>query len=96
MTTDSPRDTEQRLRDALDALAAEVHPDPDAYRRVIIRWRRRERKRRLIIAILSTLIFAAADAIGLWALNQADPKAHIIFSDSSTVEHRPIGRLGQP
>lgn len=96
MTTDNPVDTEQRLRDALGALAAEVHPDPDAYRRVMTRWRRRERKRRLIIAILSAVIFAAADAIGLWALNQANPHSHIIFSDTSTVEDHPIGRLGQP
>ncbi len=89
-------DTEQRLRDALGALAAEVHPDPGAYRRAITGWKRRERKRRLIVAILSALIFTTADVIGLWALNQANSNSHIIFSDSSTVEHRPIGRLGQP
>ena len=96
MTTDSPGDTEQRLRDALGALAAEVHPAPHAYRRAITGWKRRERKRRLIVAILSALIFATADAIGLWALNQANPNSHVIFSDSSLVEDRPIGRLGQP
>jgi hypothetical protein len=95
VTTDSSGDTEQRLRDALGALAAEVQPNPDAYRRAITGWKRRERKRRLIVAILSTVIFAGADAIGLWALNQA-PSNSPIFSDSSTVEDRPLGRLGQP
>ncbi len=89
-------DNEQLLRDILTPLAAEVQRDPDAARRVVARWKRRERKRRLILAILIAVIFTTADAIGLWELNQADPGAHIIFSDPHAVQHDPIGRLGRP
>lgn len=63
---------------------------------MVARWKRRERKRRLIIAILIAMIFTTADAIGLWALNQADPGTHIIFSDPSPTPDHPPGRLGQP
>lgn len=95
MTTGADN-VDQCLRDALAALADEAQRDPDAGHRVVDRWRRRERKRRLIIATLMAVIFTAADAIGLWALNQADPNSHIIFSDTHTEQHHPIGRLGQP
>jgi uncharacterized membrane protein len=95
MTTDLDN-TEQLLCDILAPLAAEAQRDPDAACRIIARWKRRERKRRLIIGILIAVIFTAADAIGLWTLNQSDPGGHIIFSDSSTVQHNPIGHLGQP
>ncbi|MGH3823968.1 MAG: hypothetical protein ACRDRA_14225 [Pseudonocardiaceae bacterium] len=95
MTTDTGN-TEERLRDAFDALATEIRPDPSSCRRVIAGWRRRQRKRRLIIAILLAVIFTAADAIGLWALNQADPGTHIIFSDPSTGQDHPTGHLDRP
>lgn len=95
MTTDWDN-TEQLLRDALAPLIADAQRDPDAARQVIARWKRRERKRRLVIATLIAVIFTTADAIGLWALNRADPGTHIIFSDSPTVQHDPVGRLGQP
>lgn len=90
MTTDLGT-TEKRLRDAFDALATEVHPDPGSCRRVVAGWKRRQRKRRLIIAILIAVIFTTADAIGLWALNQADPGTHVIFSDPSPVQDHPPG-----
>ncbi|HEY3895357.1 MAG TPA: hypothetical protein VGL88_08325 [Pseudonocardiaceae bacterium] len=48
------------------------------------------------VAILITVIFATADAVGLWALNHVDPNIHIIFSDTSTGQHQPIGGIGQP
>jgi hypothetical protein len=95
MTTDSDK-TEQLLRDILAPFADEAQRDPEAAQRVVARWKRRERKRKLIIATLIAVVFTTADAVGLWALNHADPAAHIIFSDSSTVQHHPIGRLGQP
>jgi hypothetical protein len=90
--------TDQRLREAFDALAAGVRPDPTAYRRVSAGWRRRYRRRRLVLAILVAVVFAAADAVGLWALSQADPNTHVIFSDPA---HRPVApgqvdRIGQP
>jgi hypothetical protein len=94
--TASPIDqTEQRLRAALGARASRVRPPTLTYRQVSQTWRRRERKRRLILAILATLIFTAADAIGLWALNQANPESHIVFSDP-TSGHTAITRVGQP
>ena len=89
--------TEDRLRDALDALATGVTPDPDAYRRVSAEWRRRERRRRLVLAILVAVVFAVTDAVGLWALNRADAGSHIIFDDPApTRQDRPVERVGQP
>jgi hypothetical protein len=43
-------------------------------------------------------VFAAADAVGLWALSQADPNTHVIFSDPShrPLEPGPVDRIGQP
>jgi hypothetical protein len=89
---------DERLREALDALASGVRADPDAYRRASAGWRRRYRRRRLVLAILAAVVFAAADAVGLWALSQADPNTHVIFSDPA---HRPeaseqVDRIGQP
>ena len=91
-------DTDERLREAFDALATGVRADPGAYRRASAQWRRRERRRRLVLAILAALVFTAADAVGLWALSQADPNTHVIFSDpvQRPVEPGPVDRIGQP
>ena len=90
--------TDERLREAFDALAAGVRADPDAYRRVSAGWRRRYRRRRLVLAILAAVVFAAADAVGLWALSQADPNTHVIFSDPvhQPVAPEQVDRIGQP
>jgi hypothetical protein len=91
-------DTDQRLREAFGALAAGVQADPGAYRRASAGWRRRDRRRRLVLAILAAVVFATADAVGLWALSQADPNTHVIFSDPSqrpTVPEQ-VDRIGQP
>jgi hypothetical protein len=90
--------TDERLREALGALAAGVQADPAAYRRASAGWRRRYRRRRLVLAILAAVVFAAADAVGLWALSQADPNTHVIFSDPVTrpAEPGPVDRIGQP
>lgn len=94
----NPPGTDERLREAFDALAAGVQADPNAYRRASAGWRRRERRRRLVLAILAALVFAAADAVGLWALSQADPNTHVIFSDPSQRPAAPgqVDRIGQP
>jgi hypothetical protein len=96
MTTTPGAD--ERLRDALDALAAGVQADPRAYQRASAGWRRRHRRRRLVLAILAAMVFAAADAVGLWALSQADPNTHVIFSDPSPRPAAPeqVDRIGQP
>jgi hypothetical protein len=89
---------DERLREAFDALAAGVQVDPAAYRRASAGWRRRYRRRRLVLAILAAVVFTAADAVGLWALSQADPNTHVIFSDPSQrpVAPEQVDRIGQP
>jgi hypothetical protein len=64
-------ETEQRLRETLDALAAGVAPDRDAYRKVAATWRWRELRRRLMALLLATVIVVAAVVLGLWLLNRA-------------------------
>lgn|GEM_PF-2907636 len=90
--------TDERLREAFGAVAAGVHADPGRYPRISAGWRRRYRRRRIVLAILAALVFAAADAVGLWALSQADPNTHVIFSDPRPVPADPgsVDRLGQP
>jgi hypothetical protein len=89
-------ETDERLREALGALAAGVQADPGAYRRASAGWRRRYRRRRLVLAILAAVVFAVADAVGLWALSQADPNTHVIFSDPTQRPAGPVDRIGQP
>jgi hypothetical protein len=72
--------TEKQLQEALEALAHEVHPASDAYRTARGDWLRRERRRRLILAVLVTVVFALAVLIGLWVLNQAPSGSGVIFN----------------
>lgn len=71
--------TEHLLREALEALAAEVQPAPEAYRTARGDWLRRERRRRMILAIAITVVFALATLVGLWVLNQAPSDPNVIF-----------------
>ena len=92
-----PARTEERLREALDAVAGGVHPPPHAYRQVRQEWHRRERRRRLILAILIALVFAVADAIGLWALNQSHVDSPVIFNGPASMQdHNPVDGVGLP
>ena len=95
--------TDDRLRDALHALADGVPSTPDDatsadYRRASAGWRRRYRRRRLVLAILIAIVFLAADAIALWALNRTNPDAYVIFSDPrpTVSSPAPVVRVGQP
>jgi ferric-dicitrate binding protein FerR (iron transport regulator) len=95
--------TDDRLRDALQALADGVPPAPDDsasgdYRRASAGWRRRYRRRRLVLAVLIAVVFLAADAIALWALNRTNPDAYVIFPDPrpAVSSHAPVERVGQP
>jgi hypothetical protein len=72
---------EQRLEAALRTVASGVTTSPGAYREVQSRWRRKERRRRLIVAALATAVVLATNGIALWALNDASPDQHIIFTD---------------
>ena len=65
-----PDRTERELREALSALADGVQAAPDAYRTARGEWLRRERRRRLVLAVLIAVVFALATLIGLWVLNQ--------------------------
>ncbi|MYS81486.1 hypothetical protein [Embleya scabrispora] len=69
--TSNPAGTEQQLREALETLAAGIHPAPDAYRTAHGDWQRRERRRRLILAALIVLVFTLATVIGVLVLNHA-------------------------
>lgn len=70
---------EDRLSEVFDALAAAVHPSPDAYRRTQAAWRRRERRRRIAVVVVSIVIVALADVLGLWALRNAQLGPSVIF-----------------
>ncbi|WP_374106133.1 hypothetical protein [Streptomyces sp. BV286] len=72
--------TEQELRAALELLAGGVRAAPDAYRTARGDWVRRERRRRLVLAILVAVVFTLATLIGLWVLNQAPSDPGVIFS----------------
>ncbi|MFF2851032.1 hypothetical protein ACFVT5_32550 [Streptomyces sp. NPDC058001] len=80
----SAPDTERRLREALEALAEEVRPAPDAYRTARGEWLRRERRRRLVLAVLVTVVFALATLAGLWVLNHAPSEPGVIFDNDRT------------
>lgn len=69
----------ERLRDSLGAVAGGVRPSPDAYERALTQWRRRERRRRLAGVLLAAVLVAAADGVGLWALNQSAPAGPVVF-----------------
>ena len=41
-------------------------------------WQKRERRRRLVAAVLAVLVIAGADGAALWALSQGDSEAHLV------------------
>ena len=89
--------TEERLRDALGALASEVRPSPVPYPKARADWRRRERRRKLILAFVTAAMFVVADLVGVWALNNVEVDSGVIFSEPTTsVEQQPAGSVGQP
>ena len=91
------RTTEDRLRETLDALAAGIEAAPPAYKQARAEWRRRERRRRLVLAVLIAIVFALADLIGLWALNQTRDHDPIIFDDRSRIHQtEPATRVIPP
>jgi hypothetical protein len=88
---------EERLRETLDALAAQVHAPPQAYRQVRAEWRRRERRRRLVLASLVAVVFTLANGIGLWALNHTQEGPNVIFNGPAPVQQPdPAQQIGQP
>jgi len=88
--------TPDQLRDVFDALTKPVRGSPDGYPKALAGWRRRERRRRLIIATLAAIVFAVADIIGLWALSNANVDSHIVFNDRPGIVRTPKGGIGPP
>ncbi|KOU69266.1 hypothetical protein ADK57_13660 [Streptomyces sp. MMG1533] len=76
--------TERELREALETLAGGVRAAPDAYRTARGEWLRRERRRRLVLAVLIAVVFTLATLIGLWVLNQAPADPGVIFSGAGS------------
>jgi hypothetical protein len=72
--------TRRELAEALQALAGGVRPAPDAYRTARGTWLRRERRRRLVLAVLVAVVFTLATLIGLWVLNQTPSHPGVVFS----------------
>ncbi|MBL1102384.1 hypothetical protein [Streptomyces coffeae] len=99
-TTPGAPGTEKQLRETLEALAHQVQPAPDAYRTARGDWLRRERRRRLVLAVLITVVFALAVLIGLWVLNQAPSGSGAIFtgahSPAGSAPHTPVRPVISP
>jgi hypothetical protein len=64
-------DTTEALREALEALAGTVDATPTGYGDALRTWRRRERRRRLILTALIVLVFTMATVIGLLVLDHS-------------------------
>lgn len=89
--------TEEQLQKALEALVEGVHRAPGAYRAARGDWLRRERRRRMVLATLITVLFTLATLIGLWVLNQVPSMPSVIFDDAGpTQQHQPASRPGSP
>ncbi|MEJ3653452.1 hypothetical protein WEH80_10750 [Actinomycetes bacterium KLBMP 9759] len=90
--------TDESLRSAFSALADGVHVrDDQSYARVSAGWKDRYRRRRLTVAVLATIVFAAVDVVGLWALNSAESIPQVIFSDTGPPNGADSGSLiGSP
>jgi hypothetical protein len=97
----TPATTEDLLRETLGALAQQVEPSPTAYKRAAAKWRHREQRRRLYVAIFAGLLIVIADILGLWALNHATSEEQMLWDEPAPADapalHRPVdiqsGRL---
>ncbi len=92
----SPTRTERELQETLAALAGTIHPTPDAYRTAHGEWLRRERRRRLILAVLVAVVFAVVVLIGLWVLNRIPSDPGVIFSETETATSTATGLSVRP
>ncbi|HZG96165.1 MAG TPA: hypothetical protein VEZ46_15805 [Mycobacteriales bacterium] len=82
----TPTSTEDRLRETLGVLAQQIDSSPTAYKRAAAKWRRREQRRRLYVALLAGLIIVIADIVGLWALNHATTEEQLLWDSPAPVD----------
>jgi len=87
--------TEDRLRETLGTLAERVEVAPDAYDRAQREWRRRDRVRRWLVLALAVLVIAAADLVGLWALNNARSGSPVVFDGPPPARTAPSSEAAQ-
>lgn len=83
--------SDAHLRSAFAAVAGDVQVRPVSFAKVSSGWRRRYRRRRLVLAVLVALVFGLADLVGLWMLNNTESGPGVIFSDrgSTSQQHAP-------
>lgn len=82
-------ESDQAVRDALDAIADQVHVSPGAYHTVRAEWLRRQRRRKRLGVLVAILLVVIADVIGVWALNRTDTSAPVIFEQQAPVSPGP-------
>jgi hypothetical protein len=81
----TPATTEDLLRETLGVLAQQVETSPTAYNRAAAKWRRREQRRRLYVAIFAGVLIVIADIVGLWALNHATSEEQMLWDEPAPV-----------
>lgn len=84
--------TEDLLRETLGALAQQVETSPTAYNRAAAKWRRREHRRRLYVAIFAGVLIIIADVVGLWALNHATIEDDMLWDEPAPAGAPTVGR----
>ncbi|NIK61865.1 hypothetical protein [Kribbella shirazensis] len=81
--------TEDQLRATLEALAAQTTSSPDAYAKTKREWQRRDRRRRLIMLGVASVVVAVADIVGLWALHTHDSPPPPPYTPATTAPPSP-------
>lgn len=81
--------TEDQLRSSLKALAAQTTSSPDAYAKAKREWQRRDRRRRLIMLAVASVVVAVADIVGLWALHTHDRPPPPPYTPAATTPATP-------
>jgi hypothetical protein len=84
--------TEDLLRETLGVLAEQVETSPTAYNRAAAKWRRREQRRRLYVAIFAGVLIVVADIVGLWALNHATIEDELLWDEPAPAGAPAVGR----
>lgn len=65
------RPTEDQLREALHNVASDVRPESPHYRAMLRQYRQWERRRRLLLVAVVTVVFTASVLITLWIIDRS-------------------------